>query len=206
MPEDLIQNWDTYIYVIVFSYILGSIPFGLILTKAYMKKDIRDIGSGNIGATNVLRTGNKKLALATLILDMGKSVVAVLLGRLILGENMAALAGIAAVLGHIFPIWLKFKGGKGVASGLAMFLALNFKIGFIMALIWLCVALAFQYSSLAAIIMFVITPILAIMFEDRSEFVPILILCLVILYKHRDNFYRLLKGKESKIKLKKETT
>ncbi len=142
----------------IFGYLLGSVPLGLILTRMAGLGDVRSIGSGNIGATNVLRTGNKKLAAATLILDMLKGTVAVLVAG-IAGPEAAIAAGLGAFLGHIFPVWLKFKGGKGVATYLGVLLGLFWKGALIFAAVWLLIAFATRYSSLAALVAAVITPI-----------------------------------------------
>src|ERR1700744_1755389 len=138
--------------LIIFAYLLGSIPFGLLLTKSAGLGDIRDIGSGNIGATNVLRTGNKGLAAATLVLDALKGAAAVLIARaLVYDENIVLFAGLAAVLGHLFPVWLGFKGGKGVAAGLGVLLAVSWPSGIIACAVWLLVAALARLSSLAAL-------------------------------------------------------
>ena len=138
-----------HVIAALLGYLLGSIPFGLVLTKLAGLGDIRSIGSGNIGATNVLRTGRKDLALATLLLDGGKGAVAVLIARLV-SEDLTVIAGGAAILGHLFPVWLKFKGGKGVATTLGTLIAVNWMVGIGACLVWLVVALLFRYSSLSA--------------------------------------------------------
>ena len=146
--------------VAVYSYLLGSIPFGLILTKVFLKKDIRKVGSGNIGTTNVLRTGSKTLAAITLLLDGGKGALATLIA-LQFGTDMGILAAAGSMLGHCFPVWLKFRGGKGVATGLGIFIAFSPSVGFSLIGIWLLVAAVFRFSSLAAIVSFAAAPILA---------------------------------------------
>lgn len=148
----------TLIAALVFGYLLGSIPFGLILTRMAGLGDVRSIGSGNIGATNVLRTGNKKLAAATLVLDMLKGTAAVLIAATF-SPQAAIIAGLGAFLGHIFPVWLKFKGGKGVATYLGVLLGLVWQVALIFAAIWIIIAYATRYSSLAALVAAVTTPI-----------------------------------------------
>src|SRR5215470_15277351 len=144
----------------ILGYLLGSIPFGLLLTRLAGLGDIRKIGSGNIGATNVLRTGNKGLALATLLLDGGKGAVAVLIARAV-QPDLAVIAGAGAFIGHLFPIWLKFKGGKGVATALGTLLALNWEVGVLCCLTWLLVAVVFRCSSLSALLAIALSPVYA---------------------------------------------
>ncbi len=152
MPDPISWElaWPYYLAALAFGYLLGSIPFGLILTKLGGHGDIRNIGSGNIGTTNVLRTGNKKLAAATLLGDALKGTVAVLIVRHLYGIEMAMIAGFGAFLGHLFPVWLKFKGGKGVATYLGILLGLYWPMFIIAALIWVGMAFVFRYSSLSA--------------------------------------------------------
>ncbi len=189
----------------VLGYLLGSIPFGLVLTKAAGLGDIRAIGSGNIGATNVLRTGRKGLALATLLLDGGKGAIAVLLARFAVGEESAYLiAGVAAVLGHNFPVWLKFKGGKGVATTLGTMLAVAPYVGIATCLTWLGVALIFRYSSLAALIALALAPLYAeLMVHDHWVALAFLALAVLGWIRHRANLARLKRGEEPKIGAKK---
>lgn len=189
----------------ILGYLLGSIPFGLVLTKAAGLGDIRSIGSGNIGATNVLRTGNKGLALATLLLDGGKGAVAVLLARWLVDEESAYLiAGVAAVLGHNFPVWLKFKGGKGVATTLGTMLAAAPYVGLAACLTWLGVAMIFRYSSLAALIALAVAPLFAeLMVHDHWVALAFLALAILGWIRHRANLARLKRGEEPKIGAKK---
>ncbi len=189
----------------ILGYLLGSIPFGLVLTRAAGLGDIRAIGSGNIGATNVLRTGNKGLALATLLLDGGKGAAAVLLARAFAGEESAALiAGVAAVFGHNFPVWLKFKGGKGVATTLGTMLAVAPYVGLAACLTWLGVALIFRYSSLAALIALALAPLYAeLMVHDHWVALAFLALAALGWIRHRANLARLKRGEEPKIRAKK---
>lgn len=186
------------LFAAVFGYLLGSIPFGLILTRMAGLGDVRSIGSGNIGATNVLRTGNKKLAAATLILDMLKGTAAVLIAGIVSPET-AIIAGFGAFLGHVFPVWLKFKGGKGVATYLGILLGLFWQGALIFAAVWLIIAYATRFSSLAALVAATITPIaLYFIGVDQIAFL-FLILTAIVFIKHRANIERLASGTEGKI-------
>jgi len=189
------------ILVAVAGYLLGSIPFGLVLTRVAGLGDIRKIGSGNIGATNVLRTGNKGLAAATLLLDAGKGAVAVLIAGYFLGPDAAIMAGGGAFLGHLFPVWLKFRGGKGVATTLGILLAIAWQVGLIACAVWLIVALLLRYSSLAALIAVAAAPVAAWFVASWQIAVFALFLAAVVWIRHRENIGRLLKGQESKIRL-----
>lgn len=181
-------------------YMLGSIPFGLLLTKVSGLGDIRTIGSGNIGATNVLRTGNKTLAVATLLADGGKGALAVfLMSHYHSSPMMAIAAGTGAVLGHLFPLWLKFKGGKGVATALGVILTLSWPTGLMLMLTWLFVAFFFRYSSLAAIISLILFPLYSGFFIDGYAIIWSTFLTTLILIKHKENIQRLWTGKEPKI-------
>ncbi|RUP09209.1 glycerol-3-phosphate 1-O-acyltransferase PlsY [Hyphomicrobium sp.] len=184
---------------LVIGYLLGSIPFGLLLTRAAGLGDIRQIGSGNIGATNVLRTGKKGLAAATLLLDAAKGAVAVLIARYYLGETPAMLAGLAAFIGHIFPVWLGFKGGKGVATYLGVLAALAWQCALVFAALWLTVAAATRISSLAAIIATIASPIAAWILGDADLAAIVALMSLIILIKHRANIERLIAGEEPRI-------
>ena len=180
-----------------FSYLLGSIPFGLLITRMSGRGDIREIGSGNIGATNVLRTGSKLLALLTVLCDGGKGIVAVLLATR-LGDSAVMVAAIAVIIGHIFSIWLGFKGGKAVATAGGVYFALAWPIGIGAALTWLVVAYVTRYSSLAALIATVIAPIFSYFWA--SDFViPTVIIALLIIYRHKENIERLIARTETKI-------
>lgn len=183
----------------VLGYLLGSIPFGLVLTRAAGLGDIRKIGSGNIGATNVLRTGNKGLAAATLLLDAGKGLVAVLIARYFLGEVPAMLAGVGAFLGHCFPVWLGFKGGKGVAVYIGILLALAWPVGLIFCGVWLLIAYAQKYSSLAALTAAATAPIFSYVFGGITLGAATAALSIILYYKHRANIMRLIDGSEPKI-------
>lgn len=185
-------------FALVFGYLLGSVPFGLILTRMAGLGDVRSIGSGNIGATNVLRTGNKKLAAATLILDMLKGTAAVLIAGIVSPET-AIIAGLGAFLGHVFPVWLKFKGGKGVATYLGILLGLFWQGALIFAAVWLIIAYATRFSSLAALVAATIIPIaLYFIGVDQIAFL-FLILTAIVFFKHRANIERLVSGTEGRI-------
>ena len=179
------------------AYLLGSIPFGLLLARIFLKQDIRSIGSGNIGATNVMRTGRKGLGIATLLLDAGKGAAAVWLAHSLYPDDAAAIAGLFAVLGHVFPIWLKYKGGKGVATALGVFFALNWMLGLSVCLIWLLVFAVSRYSSLSSILSMCYSPLAAYVTDDYLTSLLCLSLACVIIFSHRGNIERLLAGHES---------
>jgi acyl phosphate:glycerol-3-phosphate acyltransferase len=185
-------------------YLLGSVPFGLLLTRTAGLGDVRNIGSGNIGATNVLRTGRKDLALATLVLDAGKAMAAVALMRAFVGgpegDDAGAVAGAAAFLGHLFPVWLGFKGGKGVATFFGTMLVIAWQVGVVAAVIWLGIAAVFRRSSLSSLTAAALTPLVMIVFgEPRSYLGVSLFIAVLIFYRHQANIERLLKGEEPKI-------
>jgi acyl phosphate:glycerol-3-phosphate acyltransferase len=197
-------NWSLalpyYAAAFAFGYLVGSIPFGLVLTRLAGTQDIRQIGSGNIGATNVLRTGRKGLAAATLIGDMLKGTFAVLVAYHFYGQDLAVLAGIGAFIGHIFPVWLRFKGGKGVATYLGVLLGLAWWPGaFAFASIWLLVAAVTRYSSLAALVAGAATPLILWLNADRQEAQVFGLLTVILFVKHHENIVRLIKGTEGKI-------
>jgi acyl phosphate:glycerol-3-phosphate acyltransferase len=182
------------------AYLLGAIPFGLILTKLAGLGDIRSIGSGNIGATNVLRTGRKGLAVATLLLDGGKGAAAVLLARWLTAEELGPLiAGVSAFLGHLFPVWLRFRGGKGVATALGLWLALAWPVGVSACLLWLLTAFLGRRSSLAALVAIGLTPFLALGLGTPAAALAALPVVTLVFWRHRDNIQRLLAGTEPKI-------
>jgi glycerol-3-phosphate acyltransferase PlsY len=180
-------------------YLLGSIPFGLVLTRLAGTQDLRSIGSGNIGATNVLRTGRKGLAAATLLLDMLKGTAAVVISGYFGGPDAAMLAGLGAFLGHIFPVWLKFKGGKGVAVYIGILLGLFWPAALAFCLIWLAVAFASRYSSLSALIASLVTPLLLWWFGHLVLAALFAVLTLLLFYMHRENIKRLMAGTEGRI-------
>jgi glycerol-3-phosphate acyltransferase PlsY len=184
---------------LIFGYLLGSIPFGLLLTRAAGGPDIRDIGSGNIGATNVLRTGRKGLAAATLICDMLKGTAAVLLVEQFAGDDAALAAAFGAFLGHVFPVWLKFKGGKGVATYIGLLIGLAWPGALIFCTIWIAVAGLSRYSSLAALVASAVTP-MALWLMDRPGAAALFLMLSALLWiMHRANIARLLAGSEGKI-------
>ena len=184
---------------IVGGYLLGSIPFGLVLAYLGGYGDIRKIGSGNIGATNVLRTGNKSLAALTLVLDSSKGAVAVILFSALLGIHGAFGAALGAVLGHNFPVWLKFKGGKGVATTLGTLLALSLPTVLLTCLAWLLSSLIFRISSLSALIAMLCAPVFALYFGNPHQFYLISLLTLLVFIRHHANIRRLIKGEEPRI-------
>lgn len=200
MPDPI--NWQMslpyFSAALIFGYLLGSIPFGLILTRMAGLGDVRNIGSGNIGATNVLRTGNKALAAGTLLLDAFKGTAAVILaGRF--GPDMAVIAGFGAFVGHLYPVWLKFRGGKGVATYLGVLLGL-LPLGFlIFAVIWLLVAAASRYSSLAALIAAIVVPVALFVLGYVQIAELLTVMSAITIWKHRANIGRLLSGQESRI-------
>ncbi len=196
MPTQIV--WTAPAAALLIGYLLGSIPFGVILTRAFGAGDLRTIGSGNIGATNVLRTGRKGLAAATLLLDLAKGVVAVLAVRALLpGEEVLAAA--AALIGHCYPVWLRFRGGKGVATLMGIALALHWPLGAVFALLWLGLLAATRISSLAGMIAAISTPVTAAM-TDAFDLVPLLMaLAGIVLWKHRENIGRLIDGDEPRV-------
>ncbi len=193
-----------YIIAAIGGYLLGSIPFGLILTRLGGYGDIRAIGSGNIGATNVLRTGNKKLAIATLLLDSLKGATAVLIALWLSTYEAAMIAGLAAMVGHLFPVWLKFRGGKGVATALGTLLALKPLIGITACSIWLLAAAITRYSSLSALVAIGTSPILAHFLYGNANLTGLCgIIATLVFVKHRANIKRLIAQEEPKIGQKK---
>ena len=188
------------IIVLLYSYFLGSIPFGLIITKIFLNKDIRDVGSGNIGTTNVLRTGKKSLAIATLIFDILKGYLSVMI-TLKYFNDLIYFSALICFIGHIFPVWLKFKGGKGVATYLGIILALSFKFGIIFGITWLIISFIFKYSSLASMIGALIVFAYSTILNNSTLSVFLFISFIIILYTHRENIVRLKDSKETKIKL-----
>lgn len=203
----MIQDWITLLPFMAGGYLLGALPFGLILCYICGYGDIRAIGSGNIGATNVLRTGNKILAALTLVLDIGKGAGAVYATQYIGGLEPMLAAGLGAVIGHLFPVWLKFKGGKGVATTIGTIIALAPTAGILVCLLWLIIAGLFRMSSLAALISLAASPFAAwiIYAEANMTAVFALIFALVVI-KHHSNIARIVSGQEPKISLKRRTT
>ena len=188
------------IIVLFYSYFLGSIPFGLIITKIFLNQDIKNVGSGNIGTTNVLRTGKKSLAIATLIFDILKGYVSVII-TLKYFNDLIYFSALICFVGHIFPVWLKFKGGKGIATYLGIIIALSFKLGIIFTVTWLLISFIFRYSSLASMIGSLIVFAYSIILDNTTLSVFLFITFIIILYTHRENIVRLKDSKETKIKL-----
>ena len=187
------------IIVAVYSYLLGSIPFGLVLTKIFLKKDIREIGSGNIGTTNVLRTGKKSLAVTTLMLDLLKGYFSIII-TVTYFENLISYSALICFIGHIFPVWLKFKGGKGVATYLGVILALSYKFFLIFGITWLVLSFLFRYASLSSIVSSLIVFVYSYFFINYFSLI-LFIFFVIIVYTHRENIVRLKNSEESKIKL-----
>ena len=188
------------IILIVAAYGVGSIPFGLIFTKLAGRGDIRTIGSGNIGATNVLRTGSRKLAVLTLIFDAGKGAVAVVAATYFADAHSAAFVGLVVVIGHCFPVWLKFVGGKGVATSLAVFAAVDLRLGTVFVIVWLFTAFVSRYSSLAALCaVLAVTAGGFVLLDDLISKISILLLSALVWTRHHQNIGRLLAGTETKI-------
>jgi len=201
MPDPISWEyaWPYLLAALIGGYLLGAIPFGLLLTKVAGLGDIRQTGSGNIGATNVLRTGRKDLAAATLLLDAGKGAAAVLIAGF-WGPDMALVAALGAVLGHLYPVWLKFKGGKGVATALGVLLALSFPVGAAACATWLLVAIVFRFSSLSSIASVGAAPLYSWLFLGDLQMVQLTgIIAVLIWMRHTQNIGRLLKGQEPKI-------
>jgi len=199
MMPDLVTSLPLLIGVAVAGYLLGSIPFGIVMARLFGLGDLRQIGSGNIGATNVLRTGNKVAAFLTLIGDAGKGGAAVLLARALFAEDAAQLAGFAAFLGHCFPVFLGFKGGKGVATWLGTMLALAFPLGLAACATWLVTALVFRISSLAALVAAALSPVIALVFGWQSLVLISVALAALIFYRHSANIARIISGEEPRI-------
>jgi glycerol-3-phosphate acyltransferase PlsY len=207
MPDPLggfAYTWPFYATVVI-GYLVGSIPFGLVLTKLAGLGDIRNIGSGNIGATNVLRTGNKKLAAATLLLDGAKGAVAVLIAT-IYGPDIVVLAAGSAILGHCFPVWLKFNGGKGVATAIGILLAISPPVGLAAIATWLVSAALFRYSSLAALLACFGAPFFAYYLVNLQTAELTSFMAVLIFIRHHQNIRRLLSGTEERISFSREKT
>ena len=187
-----------YLVAALFGYVLGSIPFGLVITHAAGLGDVRRIGSGNIGATNVLRTGNKKLAAATLLLDGLKGTAAVLIAGMF-GPDFAIVAGFFAFLGHLFPAWLGFKGGKGVATYIGVLAGLMWKVALVFAAVWIAIAVLSRYSSLAALVAAVVAPIALLLMGYQDYALVFAVMTAIVFIKHRANISRLMAGTKSRI-------
>ena len=189
-----------YLTIGIISYLMGSIPFGFILTKIFLKKDIREIGSGNIGATNALRTGNKLIGYSTLLLDVMKAILPVIYVK-INHPELIYIASLCAFLGHVFPVWLKFKGGKGVATYVGILFTINILLGFIFCVSWLLVFLVSKYSSLSSLIGSLTIPIYIFFNDQISNALFFGIMFILIFYTHRENIKRLKNKEESKTKI-----
>jgi len=187
------------ILALLFGYLLGSIPFGLVLTRMAGKGDLRKIGSGNIGATNVLRTGSKPLAALTLILDCLKATAAVVLAQRVIGMETGAAAGAGAFVGHLYPVWLKFRGGKGVATLLGVLIPLLPIVAIVYVVVWILLLLTLRISSVAGMAAAVSAPVMAAILNDQTLFPMLLGFALLVLWKHRENILRLKAGTEPRI-------
>ena len=189
-----------YLIVGIISYLMGSIPFGFILTKILLKKDIREIGSGNIGATNALRTGNKLVGYSTLILDILKAIIPVIYVKMNYPE-LIYIASLCAFLGHVFPIWLKFKGGKGVATYVGILFSINILLGLIFAVSWGVVFLIFRYSSLSSIVGSLSIPLYLFVTDEKSSVIFFITMFVLIFFTHKENIIRLKNKEENKTKI-----
>jgi len=189
-----------FLIVGIASYLMGSIPFGLILTKIFLKKDIRDIGSGNIGATNVLRTGNKLIGYLTLVLDISKAIIPVIYVKINFPE-LIYISSLCAFLGHVFPIWLKFKGGKGVATYVGILFSINILLGIVFISCWIIIFLLSKYSSLSSIIASLSVPIYLLIKGNMDSAIFFIIMFVLIFFTHRENIKRLKNKEESKSKI-----
>ena len=187
-------------FILFISYLIGSIPFGFLLTKIFLKKDIREIGSGNIGATNALRTGNKLIGYSTLVLDIGKAVTLLIIIKFNFSEYLFT-SSIAVFLGHVFPIWLKFKGGKGVATYVGILFCINIYLAIIFIIVWLVVFVISKYSSLASMVASLLVPLSSYFLLNDINYYFYIILFLLILITHRENIKRLKNNTESKTKI-----
>ncbi|MCM2399980.1 glycerol-3-phosphate 1-O-acyltransferase PlsY [Rhizobium sp. S153] len=201
MPEVnyLAIGWPALIAVLSLGYLLGSIPFGLVLTRLAGLGDLRSIGSGNIGATNVLRTGNKKLAAATLLLDALKATAAAVIAQAVFGHNAGLLAGFAAFIGHLFPIWLGFKGGKGVATYIGTLLGVAPLMVLVFAIVWLSIAYLSRYSSLSALVATLVIPVVLWILGAQEASLVTSAMTVITYWRHKPNIERLIAGTESKI-------
>ena len=184
----------------IISYLMGSIPFGLILTKVFLKKNIRDIGSGNIGATNALRTGNKLIGYTTLILDISKAIIPVIFVKINFPE-LIFVASLCAFLGHVFPIWLKFKGGKGVATYVGILFSINILLGTIFIISWIVIFILTKYSSMSSIIGAISIPLYLLLTGQSNNVIFFIIMFVLIFFTHRENIKRLKNKEESKTKI-----
>ena len=192
-------NFELFLIILV-SYIFGSIPFGLLLTKIFLKKDIREIGSGNIGATNVLRAGNKILGYSTLVLDILKAVLPILYIKFFMNDYLY-ISALSIFIGHVFPIWLKFKGGKGVASYLGILCCLDIFTALIFGVVWIFVFMLFKFSSLSSLLASLTIPIFHFFYNSNSDYYFYFMMFILIFFTHRENIKRLRNNTESKSKI-----
>ena len=192
-------NFELFLIIIV-SYLFGSIPFGLLLTKIFLKKDIREIGSGNIGATNVLRAGNKILGYSTLVLDILKAVLPILYIKFFMNDYLY-ISALSIFIGHVFPIWLKFKGGKGVASYLGILCCLDIYTALIFGVVWISIFMLFKFSSLSSLLASLAIPIFHFFYNSNSDYYFYFMMFILIFFTHRENIKRLRNNTESKSKI-----
>ena len=192
-------NFELFLIILV-SYLFGSIPFGLLLTKIFLKKDIREIGSGNIGATNVLRSGNKILGYSTLVLDILKAVLPILYIKFFMNDYLY-ISALSIFIGHVFPIWLKFKGGKGVASYLGILCCLDIFTALIFGVVWVSIFILFKFSSLSSLLASLTIPIFQFFYNSNSDYYFYFMMFILIFFTHRENIKRLRNNTESKSKI-----
>ena len=192
-------NFELF-FIILVSYLFGSIPFGLLLTKIFLKKDIREIGSGNIGATNVLRAGNKILGYSTLVLDILKAVLPILYIKFFMNDYLY-ISALSIFIGHVFPIWLKFKGGKGVASYLGILCCLDIFTALIFGVVWISIFILFKFSSLSSLLASLTIPIFHFFYNSNSDYYFYFMMFILIFFTHRENIKRLRNNTESKSKI-----
>ena len=192
-------NFELFLIILV-SYLFGSIPFGLLLTKIFLKKDIREIGSGNIGATNVLRAGNKVLGYSTLVLDILKAVLPILYVKFFMNDYLY-ISALSIFIGHVFPIWLKFKGGKGVASYLGILCCLDIFTALIFGVVWISIFILFKFSSLSSLLASLTMPIFQFFYNSNSDYYFYFMMFILIFFTHRENIKRLRNNTESKSKI-----
>ena len=192
-------NFELFLIILV-SYLFGSIPFGLLLTKIFLKKDIREIGSGNIGATNVLRSGNKILGYSTLVLDILKAVLPILYIKFFMDDYLY-ISALSIFIGHVFPIWLKFKGGKGVASYLGILCCLDIFTALIFGVVWISIFILFKFSSLSSLLASLTIPIFHFFYNSNSDYYFYFMMFILIFFTHRENIKRLRNNTESKSKI-----
>ena len=197
---NFLNDFNEIFVIIAISYAFGSIPFGYLITKFFLKKDIRKIGSGNIGATNVLRTGNRVIGYSTLLLDVFKAILPLIIIKIYMNEYLF-IASLSVFLGHVFPIWLKFKGGKGVAAYVGILFCINILFGFIFIISWFLIFFVSKYSSLSSLIASLVVPLYILFFLGGNNIFFFLIMLILIFFTHRENVKRLINKEESKTKI-----